>query len=156
MRRMNVLLLGFFGWSVVGCAHEESRVDEDGVDDEAALRSEHAGARALLDAVQTHAFPTFIECRTAAGVSPRLELRFDSFRSGPAVIRVKSRAQGVTSEWSTVGTLDGIPRAGDLQGTIAFTLGNESVSFDYFVEGRDDVNELVFAGKKIPLVCNTR
>lgn len=157
MARKIALGLAFFALYGLGCAPADSRPAHDDAEDQAALRTEHAGARALLDAVTVHAAPSFIECRTGANVSPRLELRFDSAgHAGAATVRFRSRVAGATREWSTVGTLEGIPRAGDLQGTITFTLGNENVAFDYYAEGADDANTLVFAGETIPLLCNAR
>lgn len=141
----------------LGCASAPEDRGESDVSSEDALRSSrNRGAVALLGAAANSAAPKFLRCRTAPKVTPNFELDvYTSTRAGSATIVIRhGRSARTMTEQTAQGTLDGIPRAGDLQGTVAFTLGNKDVEFNYVAESVDEANELVFDGTTIPLLCN--
>lgn len=120
---------------------------------EEALTAKNAGATALLSATET-ATAKRLHCRTGAGVAPKFELDvFTPIGGGNATVLIRRYAKSTFSEWTTPGTFDGIPRAGDLQGTVSFKLGGEDVAFDYMAEKVDDACELTFNGTTIPMLC---
>jgi hypothetical protein len=123
---------------------------------ESAHTAKNAGAVALLASVQASGTSAFLACRTAAGVSPKLEITFFTSYAhiGAATVKFRRSTSGGVHEWVAAGTLDGIPRAGDLQGSASFTLGAQTVAFDYFAELEDDANEITIGGLEIPFVCN--
>jgi len=140
----------------LGCAPAGGNDDAEGAVSDESLSTTNPGAKALVAAAIDHAPPEFLRCSTAPGVRPKLELSVHTlYRTGAATV-VLRRFSGSPREAILEGTLEGIPRAGDLQGSVSFKLGNEEVAFDYFAEGEDDPNEMKFRGETIPLRCNVR
>jgi hypothetical protein len=147
-----ILACSFFA---LGCAPAQHDEGESAVSEEN-LTTAHPGAKALLAAALDNAPPEFLRCHTAPAVRPKLEISIHTaHRMGAATI-VLRRFTGSPREMILEGTLEGIPRAGDLQGGVTINLGDEVVAFDYFAENQDDPNEITFRGKKIPFLCNAR
>jgi hypothetical protein len=143
-----LLALGLFACS------PSNEADPEPAEAAEELTTTNPGATQLLTAVRAQTdHAKFLGCKTAPGVSPRFEISWYGMGAVPVMIRTYSGPTGVAREWWTSGNLEGIPRAGDLQGTVDLKIGSETVGFDYYAEDITDESTLVFHGKSIPLRC---